>query len=125
MSEERTSSASSAAAARQCGPRPNHAAIPARIVFGSVETARRHLAVYAARAFQAERDSVLASLPLPYKGRWGKWFVLNEGRQPYCYVLSPYHVPPGPHRTRWMEWFEQVRANNTTKECGAANSNIY
>jgi hypothetical protein len=105
--------------------------VTTRIVFANVDTAKRHLAVYAARAFHAERSAVLEALPDPHKSRWGKWCVLDDddddatsnhvhGRRrsattTFGYVLSPYDVPPGTHRTRWMEWFEQVRAKRT--EC--------
>jgi hypothetical protein len=84
-----------------------------RIIFANAETARRHLSVYAERTFQKEKAAVTNALPDAYKSRWKKWCVLDavaDGKGFPCYVLSPYDVPPGPHRTSWMEWFEQVRA---------------
>jgi hypothetical protein len=89
------------------------AARSGRIIFANAETARRHLSVYAERTFHREKAAVTNALPDAYKSRWKKWCVLDAvdgGKGDPCYVLSPYDVPPGPHRTSWMEWFEQVRA---------------
>jgi hypothetical protein len=83
-----------------------------RIIFSNAETARRHLSVYAERAFRNEKAAVTSALSEPYKSRWKTWCILDatiDGKGRPCYVLSPYDVPPGPHRTSWMEWFEQVR----------------
>jgi len=68
------------------------------------------------RAFEQERDEILASIPEEYKKMFGqigftKW---SKALIPVV-ILNPYHLPGGPDgavRNQWLAMYEKLRAQN-------------
>lgn len=62
------------------------------------------------KIFETERNEILASLPMSYKGMFGQIGFAKFGKIVYgLLVLNPYDVPPGTARFEWLDTYQKVR----------------
>jgi hypothetical protein len=89
--------------------RPHRSAAPSEYIFVDPTSIERHMRKEARRLFLLERADILLQLPDQYKRHFGHlMFWLKEKYAMPVRVMSPYDVPPGPLRARWMGRFLQV-----------------
>jgi len=77
------------------------------LLFVNHETLERGLHRHAAALFEKERQRVLDQLPTAYREQFG---AIGFCQERPGQIVSPYQVPLGPLRAKWMEAFCKVSA---------------